>query len=214
MQHAFVAARMVRLIGGSVVLDFINTCNGRRPNTSLGQPEERLNSFGFFFEWAHHASLITPEEYTTWLALTSVQQELLEPALDTVKEFRETMFAVFYTLAHRNALDPQALHPLNAILLSTMTSRFLTVEQGQPCWAWKPCQSVQDIVTVMLGRLADKAQALLTGPDLVHLKCCSSRECDWLFLDSSKNKQRRWCQMSVCGSREKLQRMRETSDSA
>ena len=214
MQHAFVAARMVRLIGGSVVLDFINTCNGRRPGTSLDQPQERLNSFGFFFEWAQHAGLITPEEHAAWLPLTSVQQELLTPALDTVKEFREMMFAVFYAIAQRNALDAKALQPLNAVLQQTMNWRYLTVGQGQPFWAWKPCHSVQDLVKVMLGRLANQAQELLTGPDLMHLKCCLSMECDWLFLDSSKNKQRRWCQMSVCGSREKLQRNRQTSDPA
>lgn len=104
------------------------------------------------------------------------------------------------------------LHPLNTALQRTLTSRFLTVLDERPAWAWKPCTNTQDVADLLIGRLANNAQELLTGQDLVHLKCCSSSECDWLFLDSSKNKQRRWCQMSVCGSREKLQRNRQISD--
>lgn len=209
--HGFIAARSVRLIGGAVVLDFLNTCNGRRPDTSLEQVQERLNSFGFFFEWAQHAGLITPEEHARWQAFAAGQQELLEPMLDAVKALREAMFVIFHTLAQRHALDAQALQPLNTVLQRTMSYRFLTTEDGQPRWVWKACQSAEDVTTVLIGRLADQAQELLTGADLMHLKSCSSSECDWLFLDSSKNKQRKWCQMSVCGSREKLQRTRQAS---
>jgi predicted RNA-binding Zn ribbon-like protein len=34
-----------------------------------------------------------------------------------------------------------------------------------------------------------------------HVKVCPA--CRWLFLDSSKNKSRRWCDMKVCGNRAK-----------
>lgn len=209
MQHGFIAAKMVRLIGGAVVLDFVNTCNGRRPDTSLDQAQERLTSFGFFFEWAQHSGLITLAEHATWLPLVAGPQESLTPLLDAIKEFREDLFILFYARSQGRPINERTLYPLNAVLQRTMPLRFLTVEGGIPSWAWRPCLSAQDIAGVLLGRLANSAQELLTGPDLMHLKCCSSSECDWLFLDSSKNKQRRWCQMSVCGSREKLHRIKK-----
>ncbi|MFK3795237.1 MULTISPECIES: CGNR zinc finger domain-containing protein [unclassified Pseudomonas] len=39
----------------------------------------------------------------------------------------------------------------------------------------------------------------MTSPDRLRLKACATPDCDWLFLDTSKNGRRRWCQMNVCG---------------
>jgi len=62
---------------------------------------------------------------------------------------------------------------------------------------------------MLIGRLAIEATQLLVSGDLRALKCCTATDCDWLFLDISKNKLRKWCQMSVCGSREKLSRLKQ-----
>ena len=64
---------------------------------------------------------------------------------------------------------------------------------------------------MLMGRLAIEATQLLVSDALSSLRCCSSTDCDWVFLDISKNKQRKWCQMSVCGSREKLSRLKQVA---
>jgi len=46
---------------------------------------------------------------------------------------------------------------------------------------------------------------LRTGP-LDRLKVCAA--CPWLFLDTSRNRSRRWCSMSDCGARLKMRRYR------
>jgi len=38
------------------------------------------------------------------------------------------------------------------------------------------------------------------------VKECDSDTCDWLFLDRSRNRSRRWCDMSDCGNRAKARR--------
>ncbi len=40
------------------------------------------------------------------------------------------------------------------------------------------------------------------------LKVCGNHNCDWLFLDRSKNQSRVWCEMSSCGNRMKARRFR------
>jgi predicted RNA-binding Zn ribbon-like protein len=35
---------------------------------------------------------------------------------------------------------------------------------------------------------------------------CSEESCRWLFLDHSKNRSRRWCNMQICGNRAKARR--------
>ena len=39
--------------------------------------------------------------------------------------------------------------------------------------------------------------------DVSRIKQCSGDHCGWLFFDTTKNKQRRWCEMDVCGNRAK-----------
>ncbi|WP_257985183.1 CGNR zinc finger domain-containing protein [Bacillus sp. T33-2] len=38
------------------------------------------------------------------------------------------------------------------------------------------------------------------------LKACAGGECGWLFVDTSRNKSRRWCSMEDCGNRAKAKR--------
>jgi predicted RNA-binding Zn ribbon-like protein len=47
---------------------------------------------------------------------------------------------------------------------------------------------------------------LLTGEARHRLKCCDG--CGRLFLDRSRNRSRRWCEMEACGNRAKVRRHR------
>lgn len=40
------------------------------------------------------------------------------------------------------------------------------------------------------------------------LRTCGNPECDWLFVDRSRNHSRQWCDMGTCGSRAKMTRYR------
>jgi len=35
---------------------------------------------------------------------------------------------------------------------------------------------------------------------------CAADDCAWVFLDTSKNHSRRWCDMKACGNRAKARR--------
>ena len=52
------------------------------------------------------------------------------------------------------------------------------------------------------GAVALSAVSLL--PDAGRVRIC--RNCRWLFLDRSRNGSRRWCDMAVCGNRQKARR--------
>jgi predicted RNA-binding Zn ribbon-like protein len=43
------------------------------------------------------------------------------------------------------------------------------------------------------------------------VKLCASPSCRWAFWDGSKNASRKWCAMSVCGSRSKMRSYRQRS---
>jgi predicted RNA-binding Zn ribbon-like protein len=57
--------------------------------------------------------------------------------------------------------------------------------------------------------LAVAASDLLTGPDRGRIRLCEATAldgCGWLFLDTSKNGTRRWCEMATCGNKYKARR--------
>jgi predicted RNA-binding Zn ribbon-like protein len=52
--------------------------------------------------------------------------------------------------------------------------------------------------------LAVSALSLMSQDSLRRLRIC--RNCNWLFLDRSRNGSRLWCDMAVCGNRQKARR--------
>lgn len=41
------------------------------------------------------------------------------------------------------------------------------------------------------------------------LKRCENPRCGWLYLDRSRNRSRRWCEMATCGNRAKARRYKQ-----
>lgn len=58
----------------------------------------------------------------------------------------------------------------------------------------------------MLWPVARSAAELLTSPDAQRVRECALRSCSWLFVDRSRNRRRRWCDMKTCGNRAKARR--------
>ena len=50
---------------------------------------------------------------------------------------------------------------------------------------------------------------LLTTDVLERVRVCADDSCAWLFVDTTRNRTRRWCDMKVCGNRNKVRRFRE-----
>jgi len=44
--------------------------------------------------------------------------------------------------------------------------------------------------------------------DWSRLKICPDDDCQWAFVDQSRNRSRRWCSMEVCGNRDKTRTYR------
>lgn len=208
MTHFTGTAKSIRLVGGTRVLDFINTTNGRRPGSALKVREERLSSFQFFFEWASHASLICAQEFDAYRAMVFDSPMSYQPDLEAVIAFRECLYAVLYPLSSGQEAPDAALQQINLAMQQGVAWRVLRSVDGVPMWSWKTCTGAHELTAMLIGRLAIDATQLLVSSDLRELKSCMATDCDWIFLDSSKNKLRKWCQMSVCGSREKLSRLK------
>jgi predicted RNA-binding Zn ribbon-like protein len=58
------------------------------------------------------------------------------------------------------------------------------------------------------GILAVAAEAMADG-SWQRLKACRSDTCRWAFVDHARNRSRQWCDMRVCGNREKARVFRQ-----
>ncbi|WP_066359987.1 CGNR zinc finger domain-containing protein [Herbidospora mongoliensis] len=183
----------VELVGNAFCLDFTNTVNAR--------PVARR-------DW-----LSTPEEALTWAAATGHPlQQIGDPAEDSApetrdlrdlaaaREFRETVFRVFQPVAHGGSAPQEGLDRILAVYGEGVTQGHLSGQDGNFRLEWAPPRTVR----VLMWEAATSAMELLTHGPLDRLGECPS--CCWLFLDVSKNRRRRWCSMTTCGSRDKSRR--------
>ncbi|HEY5289228.1 MAG TPA: CGNR zinc finger domain-containing protein, partial [Caulobacteraceae bacterium] len=60
-----------------------------------------------------------------------------------------------------------------------------------------------------LGSVLAELQRLAEVGRLDRLKMCASEECHWVFFDRSKPANRRWCNATLCGNRQKTRAYRE-----
>jgi predicted RNA-binding Zn ribbon-like protein len=60
-----------------------------------------------------------------------------------------------------------------------------------------------------LGRLLTIVAAAQEEGTWIRLKACLADDCQWAFYDSSRNRSAVWCDMKVCGNRQKVRSYRE-----
>jgi predicted RNA-binding Zn ribbon-like protein len=59
-----------------------------------------------------------------------------------------------------------------------------------------------------LGVLLAIVQSAQADGTWSRLKACSQDDCRWVFYDRSRNRSSRWCEMAVCGNRNKAREFR------
>ena len=60
-----------------------------------------------------------------------------------------------------------------------------------------------------LGRLLAAVGEAMADGSWQRLKACRSETCRWAFIDNARNRSRQWCDMALCGNRQKARNFRE-----
>jgi predicted RNA-binding Zn ribbon-like protein len=72
-----------------------------------------------------------------------------------------------------------------------------------PALAWTWADEAERLDSP-LWPIARQAAELLVTEQRRRVHECAADDCRWLFLDTSKNRSRRWCDMKSCGNRAKV----------
>jgi len=186
-------------IAGVLALDFCNSSSGR------GGPrhQEHLQCAGDVLAWAVQAALVSAAEVRK--AEQALRSSEAAALLHESLALREAVHEMAGALARGRQPEPAALDRLLAVQARCLPAARL--EQGAQGYrlAW---DGGRELLPALLGPIAHSAVKLLLESDLRRIKRCGGEDCGWLFFDQTKNRRRRWCEMSVCGNRAKQRRLR------
>lgn len=192
----FTTVEELPLVGGSLCLDFVNT-TGNRAGT---EPRERLNTYPDLITFAQRVNAISGEEAREILAASSRDTRRAEQVLREFVVLRELLYRLLLCAFAGETPSQRDLAAFNEVLAQSSADRKIGWCAGKPQWV--PPEAALDL-SVLTSRLTSSASKLLTTENLDLLRKCG--ECDWLFLDQSKNRSRRWCK-KTCGDRVKARR--------
>ncbi len=116
---------------------------------------------------------------------------------------REATFAVLNASRLGGDVRQSDLAKLNDALGESIGHRVLAVAgRGGVREEWRTSDSLAQV----LWPVAIDTWDLLTEPELALVRPCPREAggCGWLFLDTGRAGNRRWCEMRTCGSRPKV----------
>jgi predicted RNA-binding Zn ribbon-like protein len=190
----------LRILGGHPALDLANTVSAR--GDAPGR--ELLTGPAELLDWAARIELAAPGEIAAWRAAPPAA---LHAALAAVLELREALYRIFSAQAAGGAPAAADLALLQDLAREAAAGRSLRRLGQGFAWQWQDEAQPRGIAQ----RIAQAAAELLVGDRLGRVKECQGRHCGWLFLDKSRNGQRRWCADDDCGvaSRVRQHRIRQ-----
>lgn len=193
-----------KFIGGSICLDFVNTVGGWISSGAKRDYADRIlgekfENLGDLAEWGRLAGIVTATE------ARDLAGDPGTALLDQAIWFREALYRVAKSLVEGWAPPAADLELVNREIAAAETHRRLAFSHGKLVRTWNDASASKRI----LWTVAESASELLPSPEAASLRQCPGEECGWLFLDTSRNHARRWCQMKICGNRAKVRRFRQ-----
>ena len=188
MSKAIVPPTVFEWVGGEACLDFNNTVSWNRE----GPTDERLQTHDDLLAWGVFAGLAGES-----------RKEGGRRVLDDALQLRETLHRILSPLSRWHAPAPEDLAEFNKFLARAVAR--VRIARGKGTFSWDFSDSAGELDPVLAGVVWSAAR-LLTSSDLKLLRECANPDCGWLFVDRSRRKNRRWCEMRECGNRAKARR--------
>ena len=182
------------------VLAFVNTLSAR----PTAAPAERLTSYEALVEWAREQHLVSAAAAERLVAEGRRHPHQAASVLSRAKEFREALNVLALAVEQQRQPAPAVLATISDRLADAYTHGRLVPHDGALQWV----SSAEDELDRVLWEISRAAGRLVLSPRLGRVRSCAAGDCGWWFVDDTKNRSRRWCDMKICGNREKVRRFR------
>jgi len=188
------------LTGKELCLDFANTAEWHASE----HPKEKLKTYNDLVKWALLSEILSEKEAQKLILKAKREPSRAEEVLKRTIELREAIYHIFSDVAKGYLPSKKDMAVINLNLSRTMAQSGLVHTKDGFIWSTSGGKGDLDSV---LDPIIRSAAELLTSDRLERVKeCADDRGCGYLFMDKSRNKSRRWCDMADCGNRAKAQR--------
>jgi len=187
-------------LGGALCLDFANSVDSW---FTIPVPE-RLGSFADWLSWSMAAQSLPDSELRAVERRAAQDAPAAKRALERARAARDALHGMLTARLQRRAPSRQDVATLNACIAAARAQRRLVYSNGSFGQAWQGESA--DPERLLWPVMLDAEALLLDADALQRLHQCPAARCGWLFLDTSRNRSRRWCSMRTCGNVAKAQR--------
>jgi predicted RNA-binding Zn ribbon-like protein len=197
-----------QLVAGSLPLDFANTLDNR------GDPErekELLATYADLLAFLRQSDALSDGLARKLTARAAHEPRAASSILHRARILREAIYRVFAAIAEGHDPAPADLDLVNAQIAANTTRTRLQKSGDHFDYAWS---GEADALDRVLWPIVRSTTDLLTSENLGRVRLCEDEKCRWAFLDTSRNRTRRWCDMKVCGNRAKVRRFYERQKDA
>jgi predicted RNA-binding Zn ribbon-like protein len=187
-------------VGGWLCLDFVNTGSRYHAHSPA---VDYFESYNDLVLWARQANMINVEQEEALRHKADREPGRAQKVLDRTRKLRDAMHWVFSAASTGSPVRKPALDLLNAEIANALSRGGLAPSDEGFRWSWP---GFPGDLESLLWPVAKSAADLLTSEKLARVRECAGDTCGWLFIDTSKNHSRRWCDMRDCGNVAKAKR--------
>jgi predicted RNA-binding Zn ribbon-like protein len=165
----------------------------------MAQPVEGLGSYDDLLAWAERAALLSAGEGAQLRQRAASEASAASSVHAHAIALREAMHRLFVALARGDEVPALDLATINGVLGAGAMHAAIVPTEGDFAF-----RTNDDDLALPLWRLADSAAHLLISGQWRRVRECAGHDCGWLFLDTTKNGNRRWCDSADCGNRARV----------
>lgn len=182
-------------------LSFVNT-----DETRGHERTDTMRDFSALARWLEANGVLDAERAAVMQRRAEQQPAGASAALADARRIRAALRALAERGAQSAPVRQDVLAEINRVLgRSAGTRRVESREDDTFVRSFVPGGDA--FAGLMIPVVESAADALVLG-ELARVRRCANASCSRVFLDTSKNGKRRWCDMRTCGNREKAARHR------
>ena len=194
------AAPPAESVDADRVLAFVNTLSGRPTDA----PVERLVSYDALVDWAREQHLVSAAAADRLVADARRHPQQAAAVLARARQFREALNDLAEAMEKNRQPGAAVLDTISDHLAAAYANGRLVPHEGTLQWV----ASADDALERILWEIGRATGRLVLSPRLSQVRACAASDCGWWFVDDTRNHSRRWCDMKLCGNREKVRRFR------
>jgi predicted RNA-binding Zn ribbon-like protein len=188
---------------GRLCIGFVNTLHPRYGR----HVRDALAGYPDLVTWNRSVDMLTEAQEQGLLRAASVDPETTLRVFERAIALREVTFRLFSAVAAGSAPQSEDLNCLHDAFAKAIAHASLSPTAREFSWEWGHGEASghgEELELLLWPVTVSAIELLTSAKEWGKIKECPG--CGWLFLDTSKTGNRRWCSMDECGSRAKMRR--------